>query len=281
MHLSDFEKMLIARRLIKNGKGRDAAKRIVQTIKYAATPEGAVKLLKMDLLTDDAETVVELSRECEELWGQKRQIAVEGVSITGTKGAYLKKSIRGAVLAAELAVIRLQLFALQRQMKYSKGALVKQFSMIQTKFAPGSTGKLKGYASTAAIDMVGHSVLNGAFTDSIKARGLKGPTGVKLLLDHDASKPAGTINKLYYDANGLVIDCELDLSIQYVADRFAAIKAMGGLNFSVGFTLQDYSWKKSPVVGEFLEIQRGDLLEVSIVTFPANEEAVMTEVKAR
>ena len=57
-------------------------------------------------------------------------------------------------------------------------------------------GYIKGIASTSSTDAYGHKVMAGAFDESIRTRGLNGPTGVKLLAFHDWSKPAGVIKQL-------------------------------------------------------------------------------------
>lgn len=286
MHLSEFEKMLIARRLLKDGKGRDAAKYIVQTIKYAATPEGAAKLLKMYLLTDDAETVVELSRECEELWGQKQQIAVEGTRISGTKGAYLKQSGQSALPFEGKYFQRAANLLANARMEYgmhcadvaANNAIMTSFFV---KFAPGEqkAGFIAGWASTADLDSYDHIVENGAFADAIRKRGLTGPNGIKLLLGHNWNQLAGVISTLEYRVGGLWIEAQLNLDIGYVKDAYLAAKAIGGTNFSVGFVPQDYSWKETKGGKEYLNITRGDLFEVSVVPFPGNEAATMEVIR--
>ncbi len=140
-------------------------------------------------------------------------------------------------------------------------------------------GFVAGWASTDDMDSYRHVVAAGAFSESIRKRGLTGPTGIKLLLDHDSSKPAGVIKSLRYVGGKLAIEAQLNLDIPYVRDRYSAIKLMGGANFSVGFSLQDYEIKQDREKREYIQINRGDLFEVSAVLFPANEFATMTSVK--
>lgn len=135
--------------------------------------------------------------------------------------------------------------------------------------------EIKGWATTSDLDIVRHSVAPGAFAESIAKAGLIGPRGIKLLLDHAASKPAGRITKLDQRGNGLWIEAELDLDISYAADRWAAIKAAGGLNFSVGFYPIDYEIAKDARGNEYINITKGELFEVSVVTLPANLSATM------
>lgn len=141
-------------------------------------------------------------------------------------------------------------------------------------------GFVAGWASTPGLDTYRDIVLNGAFTDSIKERGLQGPKGIKLLVGHDWNKVGGAIEKLEYKKGGLWIEAQLNLNITYAKDCYEATKSSGGMNFSVGFMIKDYSYKKDDKDLTYLEIQRGDLFEVSIVPFPGNTECTMEFVKS-
>jgi len=137
------------------------------------------------------------------------------------------------------------------------------------------SGQLSGIASTPDKDHMGHKVQPGAFTESIRKRGLKGARGIKLLLDHEWSKPAGAITRLEYNARGqLEIDCQMALEVSYARDRYEAIKAAGGYNFSVGFRVEDYEIVETND-DIYALIKSGDLFEVSLVAFPANDGATL------
>lgn len=160
------------------------------------------------------------------------------------------------------------------------------------KFAPASEAELKalgsvpdgyvaGWASTPDVDSYHHIVAPGAFDDAIKARGINGPRGIKLLIGHEWSKLAGRIIALENRAERLWIEAQLNLEITYVKDAYLAMKDVGGINFSVGFMLQDWEYKELPSGVEVLQINRGDLYEVSAVPFPGNEECTMDFIKAK
>lgn len=119
-----------------------------------------------------------------------------------------------------------------------------------------------------------------AFAASINTRGLSGPKGIKLLLNHDWSKVAGVITVLEYRGGKLWIEAQLNLAISYAKDAHEAIKSAGGLSFSVGFFLQDYNIRQDDGGRDYFELVKGDLFEVSIVPFPANGEATMEFFKA-
>jgi len=87
--------------------------------------------------------------------------------------------------------------------------------------------------------------------------------------------------KVLETRNGrLWIEAQLNLNISYAKDAHEAIKAAGGLSFSVGFFLQDYNIRQDANGRDYFELVRGDLFEVSVVPFPANEEATMEFFKS-
>lgn len=151
-----------------------------------------------------------------------------------------------------------------------------------TKAAATGDGIVAGIASSDSMDLCRHVVMAGAFSESIRKRGLTGPGAIKLLLDHDWQKPAGLIRKLEYQGGKLMIEAQLNLDIEYVRDRYSAMKMLGGFNFSVGFVRDptECEYKLDGNKQEYLEIRKGDLFEVSLVAFPANEDATLTNIKA-
>lgn len=141
-------------------------------------------------------------------------------------------------------------------------------------------GFIAGWASTGDIDHGGDKVATGAFDKAIAEKGIKGPKGIKLLAQHRSDQPAGVITKLEAVGDKLWIEAEMNLKISYVRDLYEAAKMNGGLSFSIGYRL---------VEGGFKFVEAGedshwlltelDLHEVSVVTFPMNEEATMNYIK--
>lgn len=145
-------------------------------------------------------------------------------------------------------------------------------------------GYVFGTASTPSVDLAGHKVLAGAFDESIERRGLNkgitgGPGGVKLLMFHNPTKLAGSINKLVTVNDHLKISANLDLELSYVSEVYTIAKKLGGLSFSVGFSLEKFGFEKDDKHGEILVVEKGDLMEVSVVAFPAQPEATMDFIK--
>lgn len=143
-------------------------------------------------------------------------------------------------------------------------------------------GYIAGWASTPARDRANDVVLPGAFDESIRSKGLNGPSGVMLLLHHNWQQVPGAIKVLENRGGRLWIEAQLDLNISYARDAYLSAKAAGGLNFSVGFRKIEWKWiinESDDDYDEYREISKADLWEISVVTFPANKECVMTVVK--
>lgn len=171
--------------------------------------------------------------------------------------------------------ILVEMDAVGSQRKFARGQVVT------LKAPTGNDGIIAGYASTSDLDAYSHRVAGGAFSEAIRKRGLTGPGAIKLLLDHDHTKPAGLIRVLEYRGDKLFIEAQMNLDIEYVRDRYSAAKMLNGFNFSVGFIMQDYEIKTDTVTkDQFIQVNKGDLFEVSVVAFPANEAAVLDEIKA-
>lgn len=163
-------------------------------------------------------------------------------------------------------------------------ASFKQASELEIKEMAGIAsipdGYCAGWASTEDRDWYGHSIRAGAFDESINTKGFVGPKGIRLLLQHDRDKVAGVIKSLRTVGSKLWIEAQLNLQIGYVKDFYLAALDAGGLNFSVGFFVED-AFDETKDGQSTWVITKGDLEEVSLVTFPGNPEAVMTFLKDR
>jgi len=142
-------------------------------------------------------------------------------------------------------------------------------------------GYIAGIASTPDTDSHGHKVMAKAFDDSIRQKGLSGTSGVQLLIGHDWNKVGGKITKLQTANDNLLLEAQLYLDVGYVKDIHTVLKHNGGLNFSVGFKLEEFEFNDvmEDEDDPWLIVQKGDLMEVSIVTFPSQKQAKMTFVK--
>jgi HK97 family phage prohead protease len=135
---------------------------------------------------------------------------------------------------------------------------------------------VEGLASTTDLDLVNDIVAPGAFDKSITRRGLTGPKGIKFLFQHDRAQIIGRILELKPTNTGIRIKADVDENITVAAEAAKMIRASGGMSFSVGYRLKDADLGPR---GEII-ITEGDLFEVSVVTFPANPDAIMTAFKS-
>ena len=134
-------------------------------------------------------------------------------------------------------------------------------------------GSFWGYASTFNVmDRGGDVAMPGAFTKSLT----KYPAGkVKLLWQHDSSEPVGFWKSLAEDERGLKAEGQLILETARGREAHALLKA-DQLALSIGFrTIKDEVDRKSGV----RRLHEVELREISLVTFPMNEDAVIGGVK--
>lgn len=136
-------------------------------------------------------------------------------------------------------------------------------------------GVIEGYASTFGnVDHGGDKVAAGAFAESLTKTRENGRV-VKMLWHHDPMQPIGVWDELREDAAGLFGKGRLVMGVERAREVHALMKsgAIGGL--SIG-----YRTVKSRPDGNVRLLEKLDLHEVSPVTFPMNEAAKLTAVKA-
>lgn len=139
----------------------------------------------------------------------------------------------------------------------------------------GETGEFEGYASVFnVVDLGGDRVLPGAFAKTIKEREGK----IKLLWQHDRNKPIGVISELVEDETGLLIRGKLALKTQLGSETFELMKITAIDSFSIGYWATKVYFDEETGNRDLAEVE---LLEVSIVTMPMNEEATITQLKSQ
>lgn len=138
--------------------------------------------------------------------------------------------------------------------------------------AGGLPGEFEGYGAVFGnTDRDGDVVAKGAFIESLKAR------LPALLWQHNAREPIGRFDVVREDERGLFVKGRLAQSGRG-AEAYELLK-MGALNgLSIGFVAKEAM--RNSAAGT-RTIKRADLMEVSLVTFPANELARVQTVKQR
>lgn len=155
-------------------------------------------------------------------------------------------------------------------MKQQTGAAVR----IEIK-ALDESGRFSGWASKyGIIDHGKDKVMPGS-----SAKRLMKSTRVQLLLQHDADKPIGE-GILEEKADGLWLEGQIDLDDPMNFGRFAHHKMLRGElgALSIGYLVPEGGAKRSNGVRELHEIE---VIEVSPVVFPMNDQATIETVKQR
>lgn len=143
--------------------------------------------------------------------------------------------------------------------------------------AVNADGTVEGYGSVFGVrDNYDDVIAKGAFVQSLKDHKAAG-TMPAMLWQHDADKPIGVWTEMVEDEKGLRIKGRLAMETVKGKEAHALLK-MGALNgLSIGFMSKEWAYDRDTEVRTLTAI---DLWEVSLVTFPANEKARVTNVKS-
>lgn len=128
----------------------------------------------------------------------------------------------------------------------------------------------EGYASTWDLDQGGDLIIKGAFSKTLKEAGGR----VKVLWQH--SEPIGRPISMEEDDKGLFVKAKI--SKTRLGDEALELMADGVIDrMSIGYRIPE---GKSEYNSDGIRLIRElKLLEFSVVTFPMNEAAVITDVK--
>jgi uncharacterized protein len=131
-------------------------------------------------------------------------------------------------------------------------------------------GVFEGLAAVYSnVDFQGDVIEPGAFSKTIREKG-----EVPILWQHDASEPIG-LGKLSDSAAGLVITGTLAIESPTARKAYGLLKRGIVRGLSIGF-----DEVKAKMVNGVRRLSELRLWEVSIVTFGANPQALVTDVKS-
>lgn len=137
-------------------------------------------------------------------------------------------------------------------------------------------GTFSGYAAVFNnVDRSGEVILKGAFEEGLST---KKPSDIKLLWQHDTRQPIGVYDALYEDEKGLFVKGRLlvhDIAKAREAHALLKCGAINGLSIGHLPASGGMSFSKAG----YCQWSRLNLFEVSIVTFPDNTRANVTNVK--
>ena len=130
---------------------------------------------------------------------------------------------------------------------------------------------VEGWASTFGNKDQGDDVIApGAFADSIQAR------KPKMLWQHDSRQVIGVWDSATETEQGLYVKGRI-LDTALGDDAYKLAKAGAIDSMSIGYAVKDAAYDRTTGVRTLKKV---DLWEVSLVTFPMNERAQITTVKA-
>lgn len=135
-------------------------------------------------------------------------------------------------------------------------------------------GLLYGYASTYNRDQVGDYILPGAFSRTINTWEEKG-CYPPLCWEHQQEETIGVITHLFEEEKkGLFMAARLFLHREKGQQAFQSIHRQEKIGLSIGFTKK--SWHKG---GSCRFLADVDLVEISLVAHPCNQEARIVDMK--
>lgn len=141
-----------------------------------------------------------------------------------------------------------------------------------------SDGRIAGYGSIFGnVDQGGDCVMEGAFSKSCERMRVTGKK-LKMLWHHDPAQPIGVWDTVREDSRGLFLQGRVLSSVSRGKEAIALLKsgAIDGLSMGYRTVKSDYRQTDRGTVREIME---AELWETSLVTFPMNTEAVVTDVK--
>ena len=140
------------------------------------------------------------------------------------------------------------------------------------------SGEFEGYGSVFGVeDSYGDVVVRGAFAATLAKWAEKGRLPA-MLWQHNMNEPIGIYTEMREDETGLYVKGRLLIDDDPLAKRAHAHMKAGSLSgLSIGYILGEYEYDKDKSAFILKEI---DLWEVSLVTFPANDEARISDVKS-
>lgn len=141
-----------------------------------------------------------------------------------------------------------------------------------------TTGEFEGYGSTfgGEPDAYGDVIADGAYTESLAAHKKRG-TMPKLFWQHNRDEPIGKWLDAKEDDHGLLMHGKLNMDVQRGREAYALLKEGDIDGLSIGYNIDKYSVDTESGVWT---LEKLELLEVSVVSMGANENATVQSVKA-
>ncbi len=161
--------------------------------------------------------------------------------------------------------------------EFKKATLDAQFKFSATE---GDEREVTGYGAVFGnVDSYGDVIAPGAFAKSLAAIKAGDKSMPAMLLSHNPEAlPVGVWTEMAEDGHGLRVKGKL-LDTTQGMDTYKALKAGAITGLSIGFRPVEYALRSKPDDPR-RTLKSVDLLEVSVVGFPANDKARVLSVKA-
>ena len=140
--------------------------------------------------------------------------------------------------------------------------------------AVDADGVFEGYASLFGMADLGKDVvMPGAFSDSLRKRGAP---AVRLLWQHDPGQPIGRWLLIEEDRRGLRVRGKLNLAVERAREIHALMREGAVDGLSIGFRVERARAERPT---SLRRLEKLDLWEISVVTFPMLPDARVETVK--
>ena len=154
---------------------------------------------------------------------------------------------------------------------------VRDFALSVKAEGVADDGTFEGYGSVyGVVDSYQEAVAPGAFAESLAELNSKQRT-VPVLWQHRQDQPLGVYTEITEDETGLFVKGQLLIeAVGQAAEAHALMKAGAVTGLSIGYWVRESSFDEKTGVRTLIKL---DLVEVSLVTFPANDDARVEAVK--
>ncbi|WP_420819258.1 HK97 family phage prohead protease [Pacificoceanicola onchidii] len=157
----------------------------------------------------------------------------------------------------------------------SKSAVEVAEGLAVPEFKAAKDGTVEGYGAIFGNIDRGHDIVEaGAFAES-----LNGGAKIKMLWQHDPYNPIGVWEEVKEDDKGLWVKGRILGDVERGREASALVKAGAIDGLSIGYRTLEF--REAKVDDRWVRvIEKAELWEVSLVTFPMNPEATIDAVKA-
>jgi HK97 family phage portal protein/HK97 family phage prohead protease len=160
---------------------------------------------------------------------------------------------------------------------HKRSLKVRDFALSVKADGVADDGTFEGYGSVyGVVDSYQEVVAPGAFAESLAELNSK-QRRVPVLWQHRSDQPIGVYEEITEDETGLFVKGKLLIdAVAQATEAHALMKAGAVTGLSIGYWVRESSFDEKTGIRTLMKL---DLVEVSLVTFPANDDARVEAVK--